>query len=45
MILPTGAALEALDIGCGTGFLSLELALRGHLVIGVDFAPFCESYN
>jgi 2-polyprenyl-3-methyl-5-hydroxy-6-metoxy-1,4-benzoquinol methylase len=42
LTLPAG---EALDIGCGTGFLSLELALRGHLVIGVDFAPFCESYN
>ena len=39
LILPAGAALEALDIGCGTGFLSLELAFRGHLAIGVDFAP------
>ena len=32
-------AAEALDIGCGTGFLSLELALRGHSVTNVDFAP------
>jgi ubiquinone/menaquinone biosynthesis C-methylase UbiE len=32
-------ALEALDIGCGTGFLSLELASRGYRVTGVDFAP------
>ena len=39
LTLPAGDALEALDIGCGTGFLSLELALRGHLAIGVDFAP------
>jgi ubiquinone/menaquinone biosynthesis C-methylase UbiE len=31
--------LEALDIGCGTGFLSLELAARGHKVTGIDFAP------
>src|SRR6059058_3158339 len=31
--------LDALDIGCGTGFLSLELAGRGHRVTGVDFAP------
>ncbi len=31
--------LEALDIGCGTGFLSLELAARGHRVTGIDFAP------
>ena len=31
--------LAALDIGCGTGFLSLELAARGHSVTGIDFAP------
>jgi ubiquinone/menaquinone biosynthesis C-methylase UbiE len=31
--------LAALDIGCGTGFLSLELAARGHWVTGIDFAP------
>ena len=29
---------DALDIGCGTGFLSLELAARGHRATGVDFA-------
>src|SRR5258707_7336756 len=39
LILPAAGVLEALDIGCGTGFLSLELASRGHRVIGVDFAP------
>ena len=33
------APLDALDVGCGTGFLSLELAARGHRVTGVDFAP------
>lgn len=32
-------ALDALDIGCGTGFLSLELAARGHRVTAIDFAP------
>src|SRR5712671_590002 len=32
-------SLDALDVGCGTGFLSLELARRGHRVTGVDFAP------
>ena len=31
--------LDALDVGCGTGFLSLELAVRGHRVSGIDFAP------
>ena len=31
--------LDALDIGCGTGFLSLEMADGGHRVTGVDFAP------
>jgi ubiquinone/menaquinone biosynthesis C-methylase UbiE len=39
LILPTAGALEALDIGCGTGFLSLELASRGHRATGIDFAP------
>ena len=32
-------ALDALDVGCGTGFLSLELVGRGHRVTGIDFAP------
>src|SRR6516165_11406527 len=31
--------VDALDAGCGTGFLSFELAARGHRVTGVDFAP------
>src|SRR6266446_2578866 len=39
LTLPAADALEALDIGCGTGFLSLELASLGHRVTGVDFAP------
>ena len=33
------ANLDALDVGCGTGILSLELAARGHRVTGIDFAP------
>src|SRR6202035_44154 len=32
-------SLDAFDAGCGTGFLSFELAGRGHRVTGVDFAP------
>jgi len=36
---PGGGPLDALDAGCGTGFLSLELAARGHRVSGIDFAP------
>jgi SAM-dependent methyltransferase len=30
---------QVLDVGAGTGFLSFELAARGHRVVGVDFAP------
>ncbi|MBV8118938.1 MAG: class I SAM-dependent methyltransferase [Alphaproteobacteria bacterium] len=39
LVLPRRARLDALDVGCGTGFLSLELAERGHRVTGIDFAP------
>jgi ubiquinone/menaquinone biosynthesis C-methylase UbiE len=39
LVVPPGSALDALDVGCGTGFLSLELAARGHRVTGVDLAP------
>src|SRR5262249_28910165 len=39
LMLSGGEPLDALDVGCGTGFLSLELAARGHRVTGVDFAP------
>jgi ubiquinone/menaquinone biosynthesis C-methylase UbiE len=31
--------IDALDVGCDTGFLSLLLAERGHRVTGVDVAP------
>ena len=39
LVLPGPRTLDALDVGCGTGFLSFELAARGHRVTGVDFAP------
>jgi ubiquinone/menaquinone biosynthesis C-methylase UbiE len=31
--------LDVLDVGCGTGFLSLILAELGHRVMGIDLAP------
>ncbi len=39
LCLPQQGPLDALDIGCGTGFLCFELLIRGHRVTGVDFAP------
>ena len=39
LVLASRKTLDALDVGCGTGFLSLELVTRGHRVTGVDFAP------
>src|SRR5690242_457259 len=39
LILGGRSPLDALDAGCGTGFLSLELARRGHRVTGIDFTP------
>src|SRR5580704_6155096 len=39
LVTDGGRDLDALDCGCGTGFLSFELAGRGHRVTGIDFAP------
>jgi ubiquinone/menaquinone biosynthesis C-methylase UbiE len=35
----TGPPGDVLDIGCGTGSLSLLLAQRGHRVVGIDLSP------
>jgi len=39
LVLAGRGGLAVLDAGCGTGFLSFELAARGHRVTGIDFAP------
>ena len=39
LAVPRRGALDVLDVGCGTGFLSFELVARGHRVMGIDFAP------
>src|SRR5437762_12209047 len=39
LVLAGRGPLDALDAGCGTGFLAFELTARGHQVTGVDFAP------
>ena len=41
--LATGGVL---DVGCGTGRVSLHLARRGHAVIGLDAEPaFVDAFN
>lgn len=37
-MLPPGQG-AILDVGCGTGSLSLLLASQGHIVTGLDFSP------
>jgi ubiquinone/menaquinone biosynthesis C-methylase UbiE len=39
LVIPADGPHDALDVGSGTGFLALELAVRGHRVTGIDFAP------
>lgn len=36
-----GANSRILDVGCGAGYISLELARAGHQVIGIDVAESC----
>jgi 2-polyprenyl-3-methyl-5-hydroxy-6-metoxy-1,4-benzoquinol methylase len=33
--------LRILEVGCGPGFMSLELARSGHSVLGIDLSPEC----
>ncbi|TMI29857.1 class I SAM-dependent methyltransferase [Candidatus Bathyarchaeota archaeon] len=35
----TGQRLKILDVGCGRGWLSLELSREGHYVLGLDSDP------
>lgn len=39
LLAPAGTTLDVLDVGCGTGFLALLFAQRGHRVTGSDLAP------
>lgn len=38
--VPQGTTATALDVGCGVGRWSLELAGRGHEVTGIDLSPY-----
>lgn len=39
----TEGTLKVLEIGCGPGWLSLELARLGYDVVGIDLSPDCVS--
>jgi SAM-dependent methyltransferase len=39
MLSPVPAGLDVLDVGCGTGIASRQMAQRGAKVLGVELAP------
>lgn len=39
LLAPAGRTIDVLDVGCGTGFLSLLFAEAGHRCMGCDVAP------
>ena len=43
-LLGVAPGAEVLDVPCGPGRLSLELAARGYRVTGVDLSPECLGY-
>lgn len=44
-VLPEkGDPLDIVDVGCGGGFIAIELALRGHRVTGIDISPALVEY-
>jgi SAM-dependent methyltransferase len=38
-LVPEGAPLRILDVGCGTGLNAQHLAAKGHTVVGIDLSP------
>src|SRR5260370_39415966 len=36
-----GPRLRILDVGCGAGYVTLELARAGHHVVGIDISASC----
>jgi SAM-dependent methyltransferase/DNA-binding MarR family transcriptional regulator len=39
ILLPKRSPLRILDVGCGSGFLSILLTQMGHQVVGIDLSP------